>query len=139
MAHRVGQPLGNYRLVQLLGRGGFAEVYLGEHIHLNTQAAIKLLHTGLASEEVVAFRKEARIIASLVHPHIVRIFDFGVEGETPFLVMDYAPGGTVRNRHSKGVALPLPTILGYIKQVADALQYAHDRHFIFLLPSAKKG
>jgi len=60
----------------------------------------------------------------------VRVFDFGIEGETPYLVMDYAPYGTVRKRHSKGVALPLPTILGYVKQVADALQYAHDEHFI---------
>jgi serine/threonine protein kinase len=44
--------------------------------------------------------------------------------------MDYAPGGTVRKRHPRGVALPLPTILDYVKQVADALQYAHDEHFI---------
>jgi eukaryotic-like serine/threonine-protein kinase len=130
MADRTGQHLGNYRLVQLLGQGGFAEVYLGEHIHLGTQAAIKLLHTQLAGEDTDAFRTEARTIARLVHPHIVRVFDFGIEGETPFLVMDYAPGGTVRKRHPRGVALPLPTILDYVKQVAEALQYAHDGHFI---------
>jgi serine/threonine protein kinase len=130
MADRIGQHLGNYRLVRLLGQGGFAEVYLGEHLHLGTQAAIKLLHTQLAGEDTDAFRKEARTIARLVHPHIVRVFDFGIEGETPFLVMDYAPNGSVRKRHPKGVALPLPTILGYVKQLADALQYAHDEHFI---------
>src|SRR5438067_3528967 len=130
MADRVGQQLGNYRLVRLLGQGGFAEVYLGEHLHLGTEAAIKLLHTQLASEDTDAFRKEARTIAHLVHPHIVRVFDFGIEGETPFLVMDYAPNGTVRTRHPKGVALPLPTILSYVRQVADALQYAHDEHYI---------
>jgi serine/threonine protein kinase len=130
MADRTGQHLGNYRLVRLLGQGGFAEVYLSEHIHLGTQTAIKLLHTQLAGEDTDAFRKEARTIARLVHPHIVRVFDFGIEGETPFLVMDYAPNGSVRKRHPKGVALPLPTILGYVKQLADALQYAHDEHFI---------
>jgi serine/threonine protein kinase len=130
MADRTGQHLGNYRLVRLLGQGGFAEVYLSEHIHLGTQTAIKLLHTQLAGEDTDAFRKEARTIARLVHPHIVRVFDFGIEGEMPFLVMDYAPNGTVRKRHPKGVALPLPTILGYVKQLADALQYAHDEHFI---------
>jgi serine/threonine protein kinase len=130
MADRTGQHLGNYHLVRLLGQGGFAEVYLGEHVHLGTEAAIKLLHTQLAVEDTDAFRQEARTIARLVHPHIVRVFDFGIEGETPFLVMDYAPNGTLRKRHPKGVALPLPTILSYVKQVADALQYAHDEHFI---------
>ncbi len=130
MADRSGQTLGHYRLARLLGQGGFAEVYLGEHIYLGTQAAIKLLHTQLAGEGTEAFRREARTIARLVHPHIVRVFDFGIEGETPYLVMDYAPNGTIRTRHPKGVVLPLPTILSYVKQTASALQYAHDEHFI---------
>jgi serine/threonine protein kinase len=91
MADRVGQQLGNYHLICLLGEGGFAEVYLGEHIHLNTLAAIKLLYTQLSSSDVEKFRAEARIVARLIHPHIVRVLDFGVEGKTPFLVMDYAP------------------------------------------------
>jgi eukaryotic-like serine/threonine-protein kinase len=51
MADRVGQQLGNYRLIRKLGRGGFAEVYLGEHIRLNTYAAVKVLQTQLASED----------------------------------------------------------------------------------------
>src|SRR5690242_18704109 len=77
-ADRVGQQLGNYRLIRLLGQGGFAEVYLGEHIHLGTQAAIKLLRTQLTSEAASTFRNEARTLARLVHPHIVRVFDFGI-------------------------------------------------------------
>src|SRR5215472_9624952 len=100
MTDRIGQRLGNYRLLRLLGKGGFAEVYLGEHLRLNTQAAIKVLHTRLASEEEVeGFQNEAQIIARLVDPHIVRVLDFDVEEDTPFLVMDYAPGGTLRQRH----------------------------------------
>src|SRR6266700_823156 len=87
----TGRQLGNYRLRSLLGHGGFAEVYLGEHIYLETQAAIKVLHTQLASTDIEQFRIEARTIAHLIHPHIVRVLEFGVEGRTPFLVMDYAP------------------------------------------------
>jgi len=130
MADRIGQQLGNYRLVRLIGRGGFADVYLGEHVYLNTQVAIKILQTKIAGDELEGFLKEARTIAHLVHPHIVRVMDFGVEGETPFLVMDYAPNGTLRQRHPRGTTLPLVAISSYVKQVADALQYAHDEKFI---------
>ncbi len=132
MADRVGQQLGNYRLIRLLGRGGFAEVYLGEHVHLNTQVAVKVLSTQLASEEVEAFRTEARTVARLEHPNIVRVFDFGIEDSTntPYLVMSYAPNGTLRRRHPRGVPLPVATIVSYVKQVAAALQYAHDEKLI---------
>src|SRR5437588_9576785 len=109
MADRVGQQLGNYRLVQLLGRGGFAEVYLSEHQRLGTQAAIKVLHTQLADEDVDGFLKEARAIARLEHPHIVRVLDFDVEQGTPFLVMSYAPNGTLRQRHPTAEKRPLTT------------------------------
>ena len=131
MADRVGQRLGNYRLTRLLGKGGFAEVYLGEHLRLGTQAAVKVLYTRLASpDEAAGFEKEAQTIAHLKHPHIVRVLDFDVQDDTPFLVMDYAVGGTLRQRHPRGSALPLPTIISYVKQVAEALQYAHDQKLI---------
>lgn len=130
MVDRIGQQLGNYRFLQSLGAGGFAEVYLGEHIHLGTQAAIKLLAAQLTNEDVERFRNEARTVARLMHPHIVRILDFGIEGRTPFLVMDYAANGTLRSRHPKGSMLPLEIVVGYVQQVADALQYAHDRKII---------
>ncbi len=130
MADRVGQTLGNYQLEHLLGEGGFAEVYLGEHLFLKTKAAIKVLHTRLGKDELEGFLAEARTIAMLKHPHIVRVLDFGVEGSTPFLVMDYAPNGTLRERFTKGAQLPLATILPLFKQVADALQYAHDQRLI---------
>jgi serine/threonine protein kinase len=130
MADRVGQRLGNYRLVRLLGQGGFAEVYLGEHVYLGKQAAVKVLHTQLHSSDVESFRLEAQRVSNLEHPHIVSIFDFGVDGTTPFLVMGYAPGGTLRQRHPKGSRLPLPTIVSYVKQVGEALQHAHDQKLI---------
>ncbi len=125
-----GQQLGNYRLLRLLGRGGFAEVYLGEHIHLSTPAAIKILHTQLTREDIMRFRDEARTIARLSHPHIVRVLDFAVEGGTPFLVMEYAPGGKLRKLHPSGTRLQLETIVSYVQQVASALQHAHDQRLI---------
>ena len=87
MTKRVGQQLGNYHLIRLIGEGGFAEVYQGEHIYLGTPAAIKVLYTQLTSDDVNRFHSEARMIAGLIHPHIVRVLDFGVEGKTPFLVI----------------------------------------------------
>src|SRR5438552_5197408 len=69
MVDRVGQQLGNYRLSRLIGRGGFADVYLGEHIHLNTQAAIKVLQMQLTGSNLEQFRNEARTIASLASQH----------------------------------------------------------------------
>jgi eukaryotic-like serine/threonine-protein kinase len=132
MADRVGQQLGNYRLNRLLGQGGFADVYLGEHVYLKTQAAIKVLHTRLTSSEQDSFLIEARTIATLDHPHIVHVLEFGVslQDNIPFLVMTYAPNGTLRERHPKGSRLPLASILPYVQQVAAALQYAHEQKVI---------
>ncbi len=130
MADRIGQQFGNYRLVSLLGQGGYAEVYLGQHVRLDLQAAIKVLHTHLTGQEAEHFQQEAQTIAKLTHPSIVRIFDFDVQDGMPFLVMDYAPNGSLRRRHPKGSVLPLPQIVSYVKQVAAALQYAHERKFI---------
>jgi predicted ATPase/serine/threonine protein kinase/DNA-binding CsgD family transcriptional regulator len=130
MIDRVGQLLGNYRLLKLIGRGSFAEVYLGEHQHLNTQAAIKVLNTHFTSEDKDRFYAEARTMARLTHPHIVRILDFNVEDGFPFLIMEYAPNGTLRQRHPKGTRVPLDLIVFYVKQVADALQYIHSQKLI---------
>jgi predicted ATPase/DNA-binding CsgD family transcriptional regulator len=126
----VGQQLGNYRLTRLLGHGGFAEVYLGEHLHLGTQAAIKVLNVQLADDELARFRDEARIIARLQHPHIVRVLDFGIDSGLPFFVMDYAPNGTLRQRYPGKIPLPATSILPHVKQVALALQYAHEQKVI---------
>ena len=76
MTDLVGKQLGNYRLMSLLGRGGFAEVYQGEHIYLKSQAAIKVLRIVPRDEEVKSFLREAQKLVSLRHPHIVRVLDF---------------------------------------------------------------
>src|SRR5436305_5040326 len=130
MTDRVGQQIGNYRLLQLLGEGGFAEVYLGKHLYLGSQAAIKLLHTRVSTSDIAQFQQEGQMLANLIHPTIVRVLDFGIDNHNPYLIMDYAPGGTLRSRHPRGTRVPLPTVVEYAKQIGQALQYAHDQRFI---------
>lgn len=132
MDSRVGQQLGDYRLLSPLGQGGFADVYLGEHVSDKTRAAIKVLRMQMPDADVDAFLREARMISQLKHSHIIRILGYGLheEDNTPFLVMQYAFKGTLRHRHHKGAILTPGSILPYIKQVAAALQYAHDQKIV---------
>jgi len=123
MADHTGQQLGNYRLVRRLGGGGFADVYLGQHIRISSQqAAIKVLHLTDVDKEL--FQHEAERTAALRHPNIVRLYDFDIRDGIPFLVLEYAPSGSLA-RH-KGQRLPMSDILQYLRQIAPALQYAHD-------------
>lgn len=130
MDRLIGQKWGNYELIQSLGKGGFAEVYLGKHIRLDMRAAIKILHAHLDGSEIQAFQQEAKTIADLRHPHIVRVLDFDVREGRPFLVIDYAPYGSLGQKHPRGVKLALPQVVGYVEQIASALQHAHDRKVI---------
>jgi serine/threonine protein kinase len=128
MADQVGQQFGIYQLTSVLAESPFAEVYRGEQRYSHIEIAVKLLRRPLATAgEVDAFRGEARALAALVHPHIVRLLSFDVQEQIGYLVMDYAPGGTLRQRHPGGAIVPLETILSYAKQIADALQYAHEQ------------
>ncbi len=130
MADRVGQQFGHYQLTRLLGKGGFAEVYLGKHIYLGSAAAIKVILNELSDKDKELFTIEGRTLVRLIHPHIVRLLDFGIENNIPYFVMDYAPNGSLRDRHPHGTRLPLATIVSYVNQAAGALQYAHDQKLI---------
>lgn len=130
MMDRVGQRFGNYRLLRLLGEGGFAEVYLGEHAFLGTQSAIKVLQIRLAQELLKDFLQEARTLAHLEHPHIVRVLDFGLEESVPFLVMHYAPNGSLRQLHPRGSRLSLVHAVTYTQEIVAALSYIHEQKLI---------
>lgn len=131
MTDYLGRLVGNYQLTRLLGQGGFAEVYLGVHRHLGTEAAIKLLHAPLDGlGEVEKFRGEAQTIARLIHPHIVRVLEFDIDAGLPYLVLDYAPGGSLRQRHPQGTRVPLALVVSFVGQISQALQYAHDQQVV---------
>jgi eukaryotic-like serine/threonine-protein kinase len=129
MTDLIGQQFGSYRLVRRLGVGGFASVYLGQHVRISSkQAAIKILD--LRDVNVQNFQQEAETTERLVHPHIVRLLDFDIQGGTPFLVLDYAPNGSLRACHPKGSQVPLDVVIEYLKELAPALQYAHDQQIL---------
>ena len=130
MSERVEERLGNYRLNQLLGTGAFADIYLSTHIYLNSHVAIKVLRGPFDAHALDSFLTEARLLINLVHPHIIRIIDFGIEGDTPYLVMDYAPGGNLRQLYPPGSVVPLSTVGAYVSALASALQYSHSHHLI---------
>ena len=89
-----------------------------------------MLHARLPDKVLQKFLAEACNHARLNHPNIVRVLDFGIEDTIPFLVMHYAPHGTLRQRHPTGTILEPSTIVSYVKQITAALQYAHSRNII---------
>ena len=109
-------------------------MYLGKHTDLPIKAAVKVLHqTHLVEQkDRDEFYKEARTLFDLKHPHIVHVHDFGVKGGVPFLVMEYAPNGTLHDAHRRGDPLPPTQVVAYVDQIADALQYLHDRDLMHL-------
>src|SRR5215472_9630812 len=123
MTSYVGHQFGNYRALRPLGEGHFATVYLAEHLYLETLAAVKVLRVRIKPESYESFLAEARIIAHLQHPHIVHIIDFGIEEQTPYLVMEYAPNGTLRSFYPEGTSVPEERIISYVRQIASALDY----------------
>ena len=129
MIYQVGQQIGNYRLVKPLGAGSFAQVWLGEHIHLQSYAALKILQE-LDPQAQQMFLKEAKIIKNFSHPHIIKLFDYTIENNIPVIIMDYALNGTLKRRHPGGQIVPLTTILEYLKPIASALDYAHKQGII---------
>jgi len=123
--------VGNYHLQHHIGKGAFADVYLGKHVHLNTEAAIKILHTTLSTSDKQEFLREAQMIAKLDHQHIVRVLDFDfLPDNTPCLVMEYAAHGSLRQRYPHGKHLTPTDILPYLYQLAEALTYVHNKKIV---------
>jgi serine/threonine protein kinase len=126
----VGQTLGQYRMIERIGRGGMATVYKAYQLPLDRYVAIKVLPAGLAhdSDFATRFRREARAIAKLDHPHILPVHDFSQEGELNYIVMRYVEGGTLKEM--LGQLLALNQVVDIIAQIGDALDYAHQQGII---------
>src|SRR2546425_1599772 len=130
----IGRHIGNYRITAEIGSGGFAQVYRGEHLLLKERTvAIKFLHTHLSSpEESARFLQEAGLLETLRHHHILLIYDVGIDQGFPYLVAEYAPNGSLRDRLKQSAPHPLPTedVMRILSQVGQALHFAHQHHII---------
>src|SRR5258708_3938690 len=128
MALLVGQYLGNYYILEHLGQGGYANVYRCEHSYLKTERAIKIASRPLKKEDEDNFLNEVKLHAQMHHSNIVGVYDSGEINNHLFLVMDYAPYDTLRQL--SGQRLDPPTLVSYVKQTAEALQYIHGKNVI---------
>jgi len=131
MAITVGQTLGAYEIVALLGRGGMGEVYKGRDTRLNRFVAIKVLSERVANDIELKhrFEREAQTLASLSHPHICPVFDVGQLDGVDYIVMEFLEGQTLAERLEKG-ALPLDQVLKIAIEIADALDKAHHQGIV---------
>lgn len=130
----VGRQIGNYRLVEKVGSGGFGSVYRAEHVLIERSVAIKLLLQVHFHSEVDrdSFIKEARVLESLKHPHILHLLDVGIEQELLYIITDFAAGGSLEGyvQRQPSRTLPLTTALPILSQIGEAIQYAHEENIV---------
>jgi serine/threonine-protein kinase len=129
----IGRVLGKrYRLLSALGTGASAHVYLAEDVSLQRHVAVKVLQPGLAADEAFLkrFRAEARSVASLNHPHVLRVFDWGQDNDEPYLVLEYLGGGSLRDLLDRDIRLSHAQAAVLGAEVAQGLAYAHVRGLV---------
>jgi len=131
MALATGTRIGTYEVVALIGAGGMGEVYRAHDTRLNRDVALKVLPEVFArdGQRMARFEREARVLASLNHPNIAAIYGLEESGATRALVMELVEGPTLGERIASG-AIPLDEALPIVRQVADAVEYAHDNNVI---------
>jgi class 3 adenylate cyclase/tRNA A-37 threonylcarbamoyl transferase component Bud32 len=127
----IGTRLGPYELREVIGQGGMATVYRAHQPSIDRDVAIKVIHPGVLHDAgaIDRFRREARLIARLEHPHILPVYDFDGLHSPPYIVMRYLDSGTLRDLLAQQ-RLPLTAINDLITQIAEALDYAHAQGIV---------
>ncbi|MBT7694460.1 MAG: serine/threonine protein kinase, partial [Gemmatimonadales bacterium] len=123
-----GEKIGDYEVLERVGRGGFGVVYRARDPVLNVDVALKLIPVspGVEDEVQERFAQEARAVARLDHPNIVRVRTAGWDPRGPFLVMDFAPGESLQHRLEREGPLPPVEAVAIARQLAEALDHAHE-------------
>jgi serine/threonine protein kinase len=144
MPHLEGREVGGCKLIRKIGAGGMGDVYLGEQIRVgNRSVAVKVvspddmtLHPEAATDIARRFEREAAILGNLSHPNILPVHDSGVQNGMLYLVMEYAPDGSLADAlrggstHTLALPLSIPFAVDIISQVAAALEYTHERGIV---------
>jgi serine/threonine-protein kinase len=129
----IGRVLGKrYRLVSALGTGASAHVFLAEDVTLQRRVAVKVLQPALVNDEsfLKRFRAEARAVAQLNHPNVLRVFDWGEDTDGPYLVLEYLHGGSLRDIFDRGFRLSDAQAARVGVEAAQGLAYAHARGLV---------
>ncbi len=129
----AGRNLGRYHVIEALGEGGMASVYKAFDSSLERNVAIKIIRSdkveGTAQNEFLKrFQREARALAQLDHPYILKVLDYGEQEGTPYLVMPFVPGGTLKQK--MGRPMPYREAAALLAPIAQALEYAHQLKII---------
>jgi eukaryotic-like serine/threonine-protein kinase len=133
MENLIGMDLGRYHILEQPGEGGMATVYKAFDTRLERDVAIKIIRKGLFGEDVLErmlkrFEREAKALARLTHPNIVGVIDYGDYKGSPFLVMEYLPGGTLKQKLGK--PMPWQVAVRLLLPISQALEYAHAHGII---------
>ena len=131
MSDFIGQQIGQYQVISLLGRGGMATVYRARQPSMGREVALKAIKAEFMGETefMDRFQQEVKTVAALGHPHILKVFDYGEVNGSPYLVMELLNGGSLADLLRNGPP-PRPIAIRMADQIGSALDYAHRRGIV---------